>query len=736
MISVRLVVRSLVKRESTGRTVLLVIVGAVVFSAVMVLVTSPVVVAREGRRNVEPSPAGTQFGPRTVTTRFDGRTVALVAIPSGESDANLPPGLTRAPGVGEVFLSPALARAARADPDLDRWFPYRRGPELTRAALVTAGDYRAYIGVDAAALGRLAGMQDRYGAFHTSSFGIQQVLFLLIFVALPAVGLVVAASRFGRGRRSKRYAALRLLGFPDANCRLVMGGELGLPVLIGSAVVAIAWARYSPGVVVVPVVQRRIFYADAQVAGWVLVAAVVATGAAVGLAGAMLTRPAFSIGKLQTMASQADRVRLLGALVFVAGLVLVVVALRRSVPRDPLRWWSLVLLGVGLPSAVAFVTQSLARLAARPWLPPWLLFGTRRLSRRPRESTRVAASIALVIFAFGSVQTMTQVIASGASSWESAATAAGVDTVAAVARSFGEQPLRLAPDPPGAVLAAVRRVTMQDTALPATAQKVGVAIVGTCADLGEVLGVPVGQCTGRAQPLRLSQVDNPPGETPDRNPSEVRLQGRLPGRSLRIQVVGPTAEAQIPSALSYLQVEGAVLVPPSAVGGKAGDLAFVGAYVRLPAEEEAWQEVQAWVASWAPGATAETQFHNRETSDGTTAWVALGLLSASGLALAGAALAAWDDSHQDRGWASLTPLGVSRLERTEAHLLINGFSTVIGSLLASASSLLFTFAILRVNDDTLTSYAPYWIAAFAGVVAGTLYGMSIALVPRPTDHMT
>ncbi|GAB3568034.1 hypothetical protein GCM10027344_31290 [Spelaeicoccus albus] len=173
--------------------------------------------------------------------------VEIAGAPKNAPGESAPPGMTRAPKPGEVFVSPALATLMRTLPDAqlaDR-FPAVAGV-LPTDSMPTPGSLVAVVGRDDGALSgnSATGSWDGLEPHHYTSFAEPQASLAIdadasslgvdddaslyyglawlavLLMAVPLVTLGGAAARLGVSRRNARLAALRLAG---ATPRQVVG---------------------------------------------------------------------------------------------------------------------------------------------------------------------------------------------------------------------------------------------------------------------------------------------------------------------------------------------------------------------------------------------------------------------------------------------------------------------------------------------------------------------------------
>jgi hypothetical protein len=199
----------------------------------------------------------------TVETRFRDEVVrGRILRPEGER-APAPPGTTRIPAAGELFVSPALA-ALIAGPDGEvlagRWSARITGT-IAPAGLSGPDEMWFYVGSETLTREDGAERINAYGGDRPSGTDLMIVVLAVIGAAvmlLPVLVLVTTAVRFGSASRDRQLAAIRLVGADslmtrriatgDALIGAVLGLAVGVPVFLGlrRMVGALLPADFSP----------------------------------------------------------------------------------------------------------------------------------------------------------------------------------------------------------------------------------------------------------------------------------------------------------------------------------------------------------------------------------------------------------------------------------------------------------------------------------------------------------
>ena len=185
------------------------------------------------------------------TPSSEGENIRGRLLQAERAGADLPPGISRLPAPGELFVSPALADLL-ATPDGQRVLaPRLQGRVVGTIAadgLLGPHELGFYAGADDLVDGGPVGRVARFG---TTGEGTQlePALVLLVVIALVAllipVGVIVgAAVRTGGEDRDRRLAALRLIGADQRMARRIAAGEAivaaAFGVLVGALLFLVA----------------------------------------------------------------------------------------------------------------------------------------------------------------------------------------------------------------------------------------------------------------------------------------------------------------------------------------------------------------------------------------------------------------------------------------------------------------------------------------------------------------
>jgi ABC-type antimicrobial peptide transport system permease subunit len=188
-----------------------------------------------------------------VSDYYDGRPMTRAYLAALGEDPPVPPGLSRAPGPGEVAVSPALRRLLESTPDgeLDDRFPGLVTLTIGPEGLAHDNELVGIIGRSPDQLRGVRSVGEVHGFTRVVPTGWAILAVLVFFVLtgsglvlVPIVILIVVVSRVAWRQRERRLAAIRLVGATQSQISLVAAAEAGLAAVVGAA---LGWGLYEVG---------------------------------------------------------------------------------------------------------------------------------------------------------------------------------------------------------------------------------------------------------------------------------------------------------------------------------------------------------------------------------------------------------------------------------------------------------------------------------------------------------
>lgn len=412
---VALALRVLRADRRTQVATLLTAAGVAVATALVLLLASlPTATETRAERALWQDPSadmysvdGGQVSWRATTDEIDGQPITRVDVAPlvDVADVDLPPGVDRLPGPGEMLRSPALAELADNRPATELADRVAATPvgllgdealRFPEQLVVLVGHTPTTMPSYPANLTALTGGDAQADPLLSLLSGVGLVVLLV-----PSLVLVASASRLIAARRERRLAALRLAGATPAQVTGMVAAETGLAAVAGAVL----------GVAISPLLHRL-----ATLVPW---------------SGGTWYPGDFALGPL-TVALIAVLLVTLVVAASVAGLRRVVrtpLMAAGGHTRRPLSVWRLLIVPVAVALfflALTYAGESstilpvLAALAVLMWSPtvvgPWLtsalggvfvrvwrrpsaLLAGRRLRDDPKAAYRASAGVVLATFA-------------------------------------------------------------------------------------------------------------------------------------------------------------------------------------------------------------------------------------------------------------------------------------------------------------------------------------------------
>ncbi|MGD0555919.1 MAG: FtsX-like permease family protein [Streptosporangiaceae bacterium] len=339
---------------------------------------------------------------------YQGQTITRLDVASLGSSAPVLPGISRLPGPGQYYASPALEALIRSVPadELGDRFPGHFAGTIGDAALNGSGDLVIYVGYTSSAVNAIPGSvwvtsistapaAEVFTPFFRYVFGVG-----VLAVLLPMLVLIGTATRLAAARREERFAALRLVGATPRDVTVIAAVEASVSALAGAALGTVIFLLLRPVLASTAPIGVGYFASTVTptLAGYVAILVGVPVVAAIA---ALLSLRRVSISPLG--------------------------AARRAKPRPPTVWrLTTLVIGVGLYFAglaqtthnginaltyVGLLLTMIGLVIAGPWLTwasAWLtgllargtssLLAARRLTDNPKVASRAVTGLVLAVF--------------------------------------------------------------------------------------------------------------------------------------------------------------------------------------------------------------------------------------------------------------------------------------------------------------------------------------------------
>jgi hypothetical protein len=339
---------------------------------------------------------------------YQGQTVERLDVAALGAHAPVPPGITRLPGPGRYYASPALAALLRTVPrdELGARYPGTLAGTIGDQALTGPGELVIFIGYSPSHLAALPGTMtvDRIAAAPGkqvwSSYFRYAFAVGVLAVLFPILILIGTATRLSAARREERFAAMRLVGATPAQIGVIASVDAIVGALLGVLLGIGVFELVQPALANAALIGTRYFAGDVTPTAAGYIAMLVAVPVASAIASLMslrrlqisplgvsrrVTPPAPGFGRVVPL--------LIGIILFVAGLA---ITNQKSIgaPAFP----GLIIIMIGLVVAGPWLTARAARAFSRLVKGASALLAARRLADNPKAAFRTVSGLVLAVF--------------------------------------------------------------------------------------------------------------------------------------------------------------------------------------------------------------------------------------------------------------------------------------------------------------------------------------------------
>jgi hypothetical protein len=480
--------------------------------------------------------------------RFDGQDIGRVDVAATGPTSPVLPGITRLPGPGEYYASPALAKLLRSTPaaQLGSRYPGREIGTIGDAALPAPNSLIIIIGRTAAQLAHTPSAV-RVTSIATTppsscknaclsgegenANAIDLVLSVVALAILfPVLIFIATATRLSAARREQRFAAMRLAGATPRQISLIAAVESTVAAVAGMAAGFGAFFLLRIPLASVPFTGVPFFPSDLslKLPDVLLVALGVPVAAAIAARLALRRVNISPLGVTRRVTPKAPRVwRVLPLLAGVAELGFFVLHGRPPTTPGQIQAFlpGFLLIMIGLIVAGPWLTMAGARLMARWTSRPGSLIAARRLADNPKAGFRAVSGLVLALFI--------TTVAVALITTQNAKSNAPLDGPVAsnvLADQFSDNPKPTAvPNPPDTLLTGLRSIDgVQGVAAVHAAP--GLALPGTLLGMPQRFGTLQAGLVSCAQLASIPAFGRcPSGATAAEFPADSVFGGKLAG---------------------------------------------------------------------------------------------------------------------------------------------------------------------------------------------------------------
>jgi hypothetical protein len=339
---------------------------------------------------------------------YQGQTITRLDVAPLGAGAPVPPGVTRLPGPGEYYASPALAALLKTVPadELGDRFPGHPAGTIGDAALNGANDLVIYVGYTPAALNAVPGTtwvnsiatappREVFTPFFRYAFGVG-----VLAVLFPMLVLISTATRLAADRREERFAALRLVGGTPGDIRVIASVESVVSAFFGAVAGIVIFLLVRPLLAGAALIGTQYFESQLTPTGWGYLAMLVGVPVAAAVA-ALISLRRVQVSPLGVSRRARPKPPTFWRLAtLVIGLGLYVYGLSKTTHKSigaPV-YPGLLITMVGLVIAGPWLTSVASRLFGRLIPGSSALLSTRRLADNPKTAFRSVTGLVLAVF--------------------------------------------------------------------------------------------------------------------------------------------------------------------------------------------------------------------------------------------------------------------------------------------------------------------------------------------------
>ncbi len=339
---------------------------------------------------------------------FRGQTIERLDVAALGPKAPVPPGISRLPGSGQYYASPALAALLRTVPrdELGDRFPGSLAGTIGDQALTGPGELVIFVGDTPARLAALPGTirvdkiatspgTNLWSHYFRYAFVVAALAFLL-----PILILLGTATKLASARREERYASLRLVGATAHDIDVIASVEAIVSALCGAVLGIGIFALLQPALASTAITSAVYFRSEVTPTAWGYLGVLVAVPAASAIASFLALRrvrisPLGVSRRVSPPAPSAWRVvpLLAGVALFVVGMLLTTPQ-SIGAPAFP----GLLVIMIGLVVGGPWLTSRAADLLPRFTKGASPIFAARRLADNPKAAFRSVSGLVLAVF--------------------------------------------------------------------------------------------------------------------------------------------------------------------------------------------------------------------------------------------------------------------------------------------------------------------------------------------------
>jgi hypothetical protein len=339
---------------------------------------------------------------------YAGQTIERLSVAALGPGAPVPPGISRLPGPGQYYASPALAALLRRVPrdELGDRFGGTQAGTIGERALSGPDELVIYVGRTPAQLaGRpqtirvttitASSGKQLWSPYFRDAFGAAALAFLF-----PILILIGTATRLAAARLEERYAALRLVGATTRQISVIAAVDAFLTALLGVVAGLAVFALLRPVVAGTAITSARYFpdQVALSILDYAIVLIAIPSASAIAALLALRRVRISPLGVSRRVTPPAPRLWRIMPLVAGVALFAVGIDLTTTKKISPLTFLGLLVIMIGLVVAGSWLTGRAARLLGRSFAGASALLAARRLADNPTAAFRAVRGLVLAVF--------------------------------------------------------------------------------------------------------------------------------------------------------------------------------------------------------------------------------------------------------------------------------------------------------------------------------------------------
>lgn len=343
---------------------------------------------------------------------YKGQFIEQLDLAALGPNAPILPGISKLPGPGQFYASPALSNLLRTVPkdELGNRFPGRQVGTIGQAALSFPNELTIYIGRTPSQLASLGGtvkvthiattpqLQGTTNIYR-DAFGIAALAILF-----PLLILINTATRLSATRREERYAAMRLVGATPHQINIIASVDALLGSLLGSVLGIIIFLLMRPAVADISLSGVKFFsdYVTPTVWGYVGMIVLVPI---ISMIASLVALRRVQISPLGvSRKATPKKPKAWGLVPLVAGIILFPLGAGNIHGNNAgggspnILFLGFLLIMVGITMSGSWLTMRITELLARFARSAPSLLAARRLSDNPKRAYRTVSGLILAVF--------------------------------------------------------------------------------------------------------------------------------------------------------------------------------------------------------------------------------------------------------------------------------------------------------------------------------------------------